>query len=81
MNILLRYNVEVNGFLTTTNRDSWILANLNRCHPILTQPCNVARLSLIEEEQTLADAAVVKSTKILSLPLFDIRELREFKEK
>lgn len=81
VNMILNHNIEVRGFLTTTNRDGWIEANLNRAHPVLTQPCNVTRLSLVEGEQTLGDAAYMESTKILPLPLFDIREFREFKEK
>lgn len=81
VNAIANHDMTVTGFLTTTNRDEWIEANLNRSHPVLVNPCNVARLSLVEEDQALGDAAVIKSTKPLSLPIFDIRELREFKEK
>lgn len=80
-NIIVNNNVEVNGLLTTTNRDEWIKANLNNAYPVLLNPCEVTRLSLVEEEQSLEDTEVIKSRVPLSLPLFDIRELREFKDK
>lgn len=80
VNIISNNNIQVRGFLTTTNRDEWLAPNLNRTYPVLLQPCNVTRLSLVDEKPKLSEATVIKSTKPLSLILFDIRELRDIKQ-
>lgn len=47
---------------------------------MLVQPCEVTRLSLVDEKQKLSEVAISKSNRNLPLILFDIRELREFKD-